>query len=417
MTQKIKTILVVGVLLRLLVAPFTYHSDTQPFDLAGYVISQGYVLNFYDFFPGLSLSDPRKHTFHDYNFNYPPAVYFSLGGVANLFSPLVGDQFRYEYLFNVQPTLGSVPFFIHQFSMKLPYLIFDLGVAFLLMKLFETEKQKTLAVALWMFNPLSIYSSFMVGGFDIIPTFFTVLALYFVRKDENPRNLYLAALAIGLGTAFKVYPLYLLIPLMSLTSKWMDRIKIAVLGILPYFVFALPFLGSHNFRSSALLASQSTKSFIAQILVSGGESIILLPAILIFFYLVFLRNKIAGRQLWSRFLTVLILLFIFTEYHPQWFLWITPFLIIELIYSNFKNILALGLIFMSFIFTVLLYDQGLSLGLFSPLNPALYNSFSIWDVYHLHPDINLLRSYSQTVFVGAALYYLYIYSFRHSDQT
>ncbi len=412
MSRKIKVILVLGVLLRLIIMPFTYHSDIQPFDLAGYVISKGYTLNFYDYFPNQNRTNPLKITFHDYNFNYPPAVYFSLGTIANIFSPAVGEQFRVQYLSDVKSTFGTPKFYIHQFTLKLPYLFFDIGLSLLLLKFFETEKQRVWVMLLWVLNPLSLLSSFLMGGFDIIPTFFTVLALYLVWKNNSRRNLYMAAISLGLGTAFKIYPLYLLVPLMGLTDDWRERVKIALLSVLPYILFALPFLGSYNFRSSALLAGQSTKSFYAQIPVSGGEAIILFPAILIFFYILFLKYRVAGGLLWQRFLIVFLLLFIFTHYHPQWFLWVTPFLILELVFTRFSNWLALTLMMVSFTGLLFFFDPGLSFGLFSPLNPSLYNSYGLWDVLHLHPDYNFSRSVLQTVFVGAAIYYLYIYSFK-----
>ncbi len=46
MNKSLWVILTLGIILRLVISPFTYHSDIQPFDLGGFVIAKGYVLNF-----------------------------------------------------------------------------------------------------------------------------------------------------------------------------------------------------------------------------------------------------------------------------------------------------------------------------------------------------------------------------------
>ncbi|MBI3485323.1 hypothetical protein HY025_00090 [Candidatus Daviesbacteria bacterium] len=415
MRQKIWIILGIGILFRLLASPFTYHSDIQTYDLATFVLQKGYILSFYDFFPNLPSilgCEQVLKTFPNFNFNYPPAVYFFLGGISLIFSFLVGNNFIANFLFNTKAVLGAPILFFHLLTLKLPLLAFDIASAVLLTKLFSSPRQKLMILGMWMFNPIAIFASFFEGQFDIIPTFFTILSLFLLKASSekvSEKKLLLSSLSLGIGATFKIYPLFLVIPLMSLTENWQERIKILIVSILPYLILILPFLPSHGFRSSALLAGQTLKSFYAQIPISGGESIILFLATLIFFYLLFFRNKISAENLWQRYLITLLIFFIFTHYHPQWLLWLTPFLIIEAALTNLKNFLAKSLIYISWFCLLFFFDPGLTLGLFSPIFPSLYNSISIWQILGVTPDYNFMRSIFQTIFVGSAVYYIYIY--------
>ncbi|KKR71597.1 MAG: hypothetical protein UU16_C0058G0004 [Candidatus Woesebacteria bacterium GW2011_GWA2_40_7] len=122
--------------------------------------------------------------------------------------------------------LGNIQLNFLLLVLKLPYLPFDLGVAALLYKFFKDPKNKFLAFTIWMFNPINLYATYMMGQFDVIPTFLAILTLYFAVKREK---YFIAALFLGLGASFKIFPFLFLVPLALMKSKWLDRIKI--LGI------------------------------------------------------------------------------------------------------------------------------------------------------------------------------------------
>lgn len=410
--QKLIIILIIGVATRMFLAAVSFHPDIQAFAFAGYTVSQGKILDLYDFLPNLPPDDPILKSYPVYLFNYPPAIYFFHGVFYSIFQNFVSADFLQVFLFDLPNTFGNWQLYLHLLFLKLPFLLPDLGSAFLLMSLLNSLRNRLLIFSLWMFNPINLYATYLMGQFDIIPTFFIILSLYFIFK--NTRVVFisapvLAAISLGLGTAFKIYPLFLAIPLASVTESWRERIKIIVLGPLVYLLTISPFLPSSGFRSSALLANQSLKSFYAQIPISGGESILLFLAALIFVYLLFLSVKIGPALLWQRYFIILLLFFIFTHTHPQWFLWLIPFFIFDLIQSNFKHWPVISLAVASFTGLLFFFDPSLTLGLFAPLAPSLYNTQSIWQILHLNPDVNMFRSLLQTVFVGSALYLIYRY--------
>lgn len=406
MKNKIIWILVVGILLRLFLAFSTFHSDVQPFYFAGEVIAKGNVFNFYDYLEKLPAKDPVLKVYPTNLFNYPPLVYFSLGPISYLISLPFSRELLHNFIFNLPSILGNAQLNFLLLVLKLPYLPFDLGVGLMLYKLFEKPKNKLLAFTLWIFNPVNLYATYMMGQFDVIPTFLAILALYVAIKKKK---YFLSAFFLGLGASFKIFPFLFLVPLALTRDKWLDRIKIVGIGMLTYIATILPFINSLGFRGTALVAGQTTKSLYATLPLSGGEAIIFFPLFILFSYIVFYYAKSNLESLWKWFFIVILVFFIFTHTHPQWFLWLTPFLVIDLIKSRLKHwplVLASLIVWVG---QVSFFDPGLSIWLFAPIWPALYGSPGIWESLRIFKDINFARSILQTVFVSVAFYYIYYY--------
>lgn len=376
MMKNLWIILSVGVVLRIVLSLTTFHSDMQVFDLAGRLVASGNILNLYDFSSSSAV------------LNYPPAIYLYHG--------------IFKFFFGIFGLSGITQFNLNLLLLKLPYLIFDLLTGFVLFKMFDSPKKSLAAFALWMFNPINLYATYMMGQFDIIPTFFIVLSAYLAIRNK----LNFAALAIGGGIAFKLSPLFLVIPLIIYGKNIWEKTRLFFLCFVPYILSIIPYSSSQSFRATALFANQSSKSLYAGIPVSGGESIILFPAFLLLFYLI-IGNFQHKMEIWKLYSIPLLLFFIFTHFHPQWLIWITPLLILELARSGFGNLLAYFLILASWIASLFFFDPSLTVGIFSPVAPALSNAPSIWAFLGINVDYNVARSLIQTVFVSASLYLIY----------
>ncbi len=366
--KKVWVILIIGVLIRILLSYATFHPDIEAIRQGGQVFSEGHILNLYDYSSDANI------------LNYPPLIYWFFG------------------IFNL--IFGSTIWLY-----KLPYLVFDLLLGYLIYKLVSPNKA-IFAFGLWIFNPINLYATYMMGQFDIIPTFFSFLSIYLAFKGK----LNWAALALGGGIAFKLYPIFLIVPLMLLGKGIGAKVKLLILSVLPYIISILPYLPSPSFRSTALLANQSSKSLYASIPVSGGESIILFPAFLLLFYLL-IHNFRIKLEAWKLYLIPLLLFFIFTHYHPQWLIWITPFLVLDLAVNKFKNILLVLIIFGSWFGSLFFFDPSLTIGLFSPLFPILKDTADIWALLHLNLEYNLSRSILQTIFASSSIYLIFNYLF------
>lgn len=358
--------ILVAIFIRLILAATTLHPDLWAFSLSGKIFVEEGVLNIYKYLYNLPQGSPYLNYGRDF-FTYPPLTYFVLGFFRFFLNPFFGTGF-YENLFtNFGGAFNILGIFQHALLVKLPYLIFDLPIAFLLTEFFKEEKMKRLAFLFWILNPVSLYTSFMIGQFDVIPTFFVVLSLVLAQKNKSS----LALISLGVGGAFKVFPL-LLIPftVIILGKNIRERLKLLALGSLPYALTVLPFISSQAFRSTALFSSQSQKFLYAQVNLSGADVLYLF--LVFYFILLFFAIGLSAQRdiLWKFYLAVFLLLFASTNYHPQWFLWVMPLLIVFLVNNPEKWFLPI-LLFALFIGVTLFFEPSLSVGLFAPLFPSL----------------------------------------------
>lgn len=402
MKDKLWFLLIAGIIVRILISLSTFHPDMRTFQFGGQIIAEGNILSIYDYLTYLPTEDPITKMVV---FNYPPAIYLWHGLFNFIISKIFGLTLINQFLIETVSDFGNWQFNVHLLLVKVPYFLFDILLGICLLHFFKSEKEKLIAFALWIFNPVNLYATYMMGQFDILPTFFTILSLVLASRHK----LNLAAVALGMGAAFKIYPLFLLIPLSLQGKNWLEKIKLLALGVAPYILLILPYLGSSGFRTTALVANQTFKSLYAEIPISGGERLLIFPLLLLLFYLVFYYILSPIEALWQRYLIVLLLFFTFTHSHPQWFLWVTPFLILDLIFSKSKNLPLVLLLLFSFIGLLFFFDPSLTITLFAPAFPKLYGLPSIWEQLNLTVDYNFARSLLQTIFAAPALYLIYSY--------
>lgn len=405
MKNKYWTVLIIGIVIRCVISFSTFHPDITALNFAGYIVQSGHIFSFYDYIFNLLPESVFTKAFAQNIFTYPPLIYLMQGLFNFIWLNIFQISFINDFIVVTNGTFGNPLFNVVIFLIKFPYLFFDIPIAFLLTKLVDSEKEKFLVFIFWIFNPINLFATYMMGQHDVIAVFFIVLSIFLATKQK----LNWSVVALGMGIAFKIFPIFLLIPLVLLEKTWRKRIQLLILGLLPYIVSILPFLYSKGYRMSALFANQSSKSLFAQIPVSGGESILLFPATLLFVYLAFLYIKNEMNHLWQKYFIIMLIFFIFTHTHPQWFLWLTPFLILDLVRTNFRHLIPVLLSLISFKMLLLFFDPSLSVGLFAPVWPYLATLPSVWELMNISVDYNFYRSVFQTLFVGVAMYYIYYY--------
>lgn len=410
--SKIYLIIFVAVILKLIIAFLTFHVDLTALNLAGSLISSGQVFTFYDYLFQLPENHILRQAFSLAVFTYPPIAYLYFGLIETIFVNILQLRFIPEFVVVTPDSFGNILFNISNLVLKSHFLIWDILTAIVLAKIIPDKKQKLQIMVLWLFNPVNLFATYMMGQFDIIPAFFIVASIFFLNK----KRLILASFMLGFGIAFKLFPIFLLIPLVIFGKSWRQRILMIVAGLIPYVVSVIPYLFSPGYKTSALLANQSLKSLYAQIPVSGGQSILLFPVFILLFYLIFFHFREKFNNLWQNYFVILIFFFVFTHTHPQWFLWIIPLLIIDLVQSKFANWLPFVLFHISFLGLLFLFDPSLSTRLFAPAFNNLYSAPNIWQIFGMEIEINLYRSIFHTLFVGSALFYIYTY-FKNSNRS
>lgn len=211
-----KVIILIGLLARLAVSPFFGDSYDA---WVWHVIASAWVrrgINPYDY----NLHQVRLYM-DPYSYPVPWALLCTVGYFFS--GPL--------------PDYGGITILVLQ---KIPVITADILLGVMLGKVvFDatgSSKAKKIAMASYLLNPYVFMGSALYFQFDAIPALFTVLALYFFKKDEVE----LAAVSLGMGIAFKIYPIILLPVFLVFLKK--RRLSFSLLSALPMASCSLPFL-------------------------------------------------------------------------------------------------------------------------------------------------------------------------------
>lgn len=396
--------LCVGLVLRLIVMPITLHPDLWGHSFTAYFLAYEGEWNVYEYLLSLPSSHPLVRNFGVGDiFIYPPLAYFTLGFFRLLVKPFVDANFIPWLMENLSQVHLYPQLYQQLFFFKLPYLFVDIAIAFLLSSYFVDKKKKSLAFLLWMVNPVTLYATFMVGQLDVLPVFFVVLSLFFAQKKKP----LLAMICLGIGGSYKMFPLLFILPAaFVLKENFVARLKLVAAGFLPFFLSILPFLGSSAFRSMVLFSPKNQKMLFMSLPVSGAEGVYLFVFLLAIIYLFayYFRERFSLVVYW---LLILLLTFSVTHYHPQWFLWVTPLLVIELVGSNFRNFLLTGLLIISWLVILLFFEPSLSFGLFNPLWPELDKAPGLSETLGNYTNVFQFKSVIRSIFAAVALFFAF----------
>lgn len=395
-------LLILGLVVRLVLMPITLHPDLLGHSFSAYFLAYEGKFNLYDTLASLSPTHPLVKNFGVGDiFIYPPLTYYTLGFFRILVKPFADPKLIPWLMENLSQIHNYPRLFQHLFLFKLPYLFIDFGTAFLLMGLFNDVRKKKIAFFLWIFNPVAIYVSFMLGQLDLLPVFFSVLSLYFFKKKKN----ILSLLIMGVAASYKMYPLFFLVPLAFLAEEnFFKRVKLIFIGLLPFIFFIAPYLNSSAFRAM-VFSPKSQKMLFMGWPVSGAEVIypFILFLTIIYFYTFYSKKRLNPALVFG---AILLLIFSVTHYHPQWFLWVTPFLIIETVESENKNILLILSIFFCWLVLTLLFEPSLSYGLFNPLWPALDKVTGLSELLAKYTNVFQLKSLIRSFAAGASAFFV-----------
>lgn len=359
--------------------PITGHWDLASLnDVAGELIKNGFLT--------------QTHYYRDIII-YPPLTYFTLAFWQILIKPVVFSDFYSWLVTPILETFYNPHTFRYFFLLKIPHLLFDLGILFLLLKFFkdETEDKQKLAVVLWAFNPVVLYATFAWGAIDIIPTFFLLLSVVLL-KYQKP---WFALPMLGIGGGFKIFPLLFIVPAALVAFKsWKKRILGLLVGILPFLLVIFPYLSNPGFRRNIFESDRGMMIYAASFHI-GIVKFIYLFFVFYTFLSLWISKYGKSDKLWKYILIILLFFYATVAFTPQWFVWGTPFFIIH--FLKYKNLRINYLwIFIGYLLIVLSFDATLSLGLLSPIEPTFWivsvfkeyleqfltESNKVWSVFH-----------------------------------
>lgn len=342
-----------AVVLRLLVSGFLFHPDIKTFNFQSSFLKKG-VIDIYSYLVNNKTTLPLKE-----EFVYFPLTYFSVGGYQTIISSFLGNDFDLWLRdAGANSVVNNPNIFKYLILLKLPLLVMDISIAFLLLKFFKNKNNGEKAFTLWLFNPFTIILIYAFSNIDLYAVLLTLIAFLYIKRDK----LLKASVFVGLAASFKLYPL-LFVPFLFIKAKTVKEkilsilipISILLLVIIPFF--------SKAFVQSALISGLSTRIFSPGFSVGFGESIIVGLFLLsyLFFYGWVFDKKI---KLFNYFITLLLIIFSFSHFHISWLLWISPFLVIVAIKKPILKWLIFFWAIIAMSIPLFYQDRSMSISLF-----------------------------------------------------
>lgn len=382
--MSIKQIVIWALIVRLLIAPFLFHPDIKDINLRVSFLHTKRIFNIYDY---LQRNPITKVNAPD--FVYPPLTYFLLGSYQKIISPILGSDFQ-KWLFDFSGrSFENSKLYYYLLLLKLPYFFFDLLVVFILLKVVPPEQKKK-AVFFWLFNPINLYAIYGIGQFDIIPSALVFSSWYLWKKHR----ISYASILFGLACALKTYPLLFLPFILFTEEKFLSRIKFLVISSTIYLLTIAPYLNSINFQQNVLFSGLTQRVLEQKINILSAN----IPIFIIFYlFLIFLKLKFRGTSIWVFITMTLLLVFSLIKVHPQWMIWVMPF--ITLAYGLKKINIAIFLLFSIsyFISMVTIDDKYLTSAIFAPISSIFMDIPSISQTLTL-TKINLIQNINRTLF-------------------
>lgn len=398
--KNILGIILLAVLLRLLIMPFYFHPDIKTYNFQASFLQSG-VFNIYSYLAEEKARLPLKE-----EFVYFPLTYYFLGGYQVIASPLLGSGFH-SWLYNAGVSVtDQIGTFRYLFLLKLPYLFLDILVGFIITLFFIERKQKKLALKLWLFNPFSIILIYVYSNVDIMPVTLTVLSLLFAKNNK----LVLSALCIGLGGAFKAYPLLFLPILFLYANNIKEKLTVLTVACGSLLLILAPFLTTESFKQSTLVSGLTTRMLLPVINIGFNEAILIsiIPVMVLLSY-VFLKQSINTKNLEIYFFAVLMILYSFIHFHIQWLLWVVPFVVIivvkgsEGIFSEENkrfNILIFLSLSLALSIPLLYNDSSMTFSLLRPISLWFSLLFTPFNIVSRIYDPYVLQSILHTLFAS-----------------
>ncbi len=198
MRHPLATLVVVGLAIRLVVAPFTaWTGDVDYF--------------YWSVLDLLGGKDP----YHSMFYSYPPGWAATLALPFLLLTAFVPPQSLAVFVPSMVPLGRLSPVVIpvvtsplFNLTLKLPLILGDLFTGWLMYRLVSSARDATVAkraFAVWFLNPLVILIGSVDGQFDVLPSLFVVAGLNFLLKREYVSS----GVALAVSAYFKIFAVYL----------------------------------------------------------------------------------------------------------------------------------------------------------------------------------------------------------------
>ncbi len=272
------------------------------------------------------------------------------------------------------------------------------------------DRQKAnLTFLFWISCPLAFFSNFIFGQYDILTIFFVVLAL---NKFLEKKYLWFT-IFIAISLTFKYFPLFFYIPVLLTFEKNILKIaKHILILILPVLIEFLIFISSSAFKLG-VLGFHVTQSFFSKGLFDIGIISINLfifawGLIVVYsYFLIIPQAKDYNYKIIYLIFSVLTLFFVFSYWHPQWLIFLTPFAVLTtMFHPKRKAFWLLDIVKMFFFigYTVTNWPSNvdsslMNIGVFPAENPVFDFNILMKDLFLIRkPEVYLSLFFGVLIF-------------------
>lgn len=131
--------------------------------------------------------------------------------------------------------------FRHLFFFKLPYLLFDIATAVVIWKFVDKPEHKKIALLIWLFNPVTLFATYMFGRFEVISLFFLAATALQLKQDRLLLATVLFALSLHCREINLLFAPFFLIALIDFKDYWLrNLIVVTVSSIIIAVIYAFP---------------------------------------------------------------------------------------------------------------------------------------------------------------------------------
>ena len=298
------------------------------------------------------------------------------------------------------------------FFLKMPHLLADIAIFWILAKIFEKNEKKNLILSLWFFNPVNIYAFYVFSRHDAFTALALLLSILFLAKEKVLESIITIFSAIQIRFQPLFYlPLFLIHWSKNFKNKKKNILEYAfgtliillVLFIQKNLPFSQDFYNQIRDIHPVVVNNPTTNSNIFQQIFSiatsvGGKTtdtklivFIFIYAIINLFYLFIKKAKNfqeAFFNLSAISYLAMALYFVFNDFSPHYFVWLSLFATIcatlnkKFIYFYLLSILGWGL--MGLMHTG---NFAINQNLFLPVSPLLFNTPQIGYSLALAPKL------------------------------
>jgi hypothetical protein len=252
-----------------------------------------------------------------------------------------------------------------------------------------------LLTMIWISSPILFFGQFIFGQCDIITIFFVLVGLYYYLR----KNTWLFILFFGISLTFKYFSLFLLVPLLLLVEK--NPVKMIGYLALAFIPVGIESLFYFYYDSPAFVSEMIGYGFMNRIFISSinvFQSVNISILLLIWFIICgicyylkpFKDNSDFYQTSFYVCLAACCNLFIFVMWHPQWLVFMTPFLAVTTFMSRrikyfllFDFLLMIAFVSFTVVFFQMNVDQTMfRLGILGKFNPNLGNPDKVLKMYY-----------------------------------